>query len=189
MRALMPALFTLVVTMAIETTLTMPHTLRAALQAGEGFGLLWIGVEPAVHASVAIHDDVSPAVAGFDGNCAIVFVRGALVADRHAAPLNMLLAVTGTAYSSRAADLALALAHARAGRLRALYVDPEAAARRSAAGPGRDAARAILKELKEGQYDLLVMGVTARSGDDLFCGPVPSAVPAGSPESLLLIAT
>jgi hypothetical protein len=33
------------------------------------------------------------------------------------------------------------------------------------------------------------MGVTTRSGDDLFFGPVPSAVLAGSPESLLLIAT
>jgi Kef-type K+ transport system membrane component KefB/nucleotide-binding universal stress UspA family protein len=194
-----------------------------ALQAGKGFGLFWIGVEPAVHASGAIHDEVSQAVAGFDGNSAIVFARGALVADRPEVPLNMLLAVTGTAYSSRAADVALALAHASAGQLTALYVDPEAAARRwpldlggtlrsrlhgaavlrevvergrhyGVAVSGRvryqaDAARAILKELKEGQYDLLVMGVTTRSGDDLFFGPVPSAVLAGSPESLLLIAT
>ena len=194
-----------------------------ATEAGKGFGLFWLGVEPAVDSAGAIHADVTGAIAGFNGNSAIVFARGALAAEETGRPLKLLLAVTGTAYSSRAADIALALAQASAGTLTALYVDPEAAIRgwhqdlggtlrsrrhgaavlREVSELGRhygiaarsrvkytpDAARAILDELAEGHYDLLVMGVTTRFGDSLFFGPVPSAVLAGVNESLLLVAT
>ena len=194
-----------------------------ARQAGKGFDLFWVGIEPAVHASGAIHDDVTNAIAGFNGHSAMVFAHGALAAQAVISPLRLLLAVTGTAYSSRAADVALALAQASGGSLTALYVDPEAAIRdwhkhlrgtirsrrqgasvlREVVELGRhygiavrgrvkyqsDAAHAILTELTGGRYDLLVMGVTPRSGDALFFGPVPSAILAQSPESLLLIAT
>jgi nucleotide-binding universal stress UspA family protein len=37
--------------------------------------------------------------------------------------------------------------------------------------------------------DLLVMGVTSRSGDTLYFGTVPSAVLQKAPESVLLVAT
>ena len=194
-----------------------------AAQASKGFGLFWLGVEPAVDSAGIIHADVAGAIAGFNGNSAIVFARGALGAGDAGRPLRLLLAVTGTAYSSRAADVALALAQASAGTLTALYVDPEAAivswhqdlggtlrSRRHGSAVLRevvelgrhygiavrgrvkytpDAARAILGELDAGRYDLLVMGVTTRSGDSLFFGPVPSAVLAGMRESLLLVAT
>ena len=194
-----------------------------ATQAGKGFGLFWVGVEPAVHASGALHDDVISAIVGFNGDSAIVVAHGALATAGVDAPLRVLLAVTGTAYSSRAADVALALAHASGGTLTALYVDPEAAVRdwrqdlgntirsrrhgasvlrevvelgrhygiavRRRVKYERNAAQAILNELADGAYNLLVMGVTARSGDALFFGSVPSTILSDSSESLLLVST
>ena len=100
-----------------------------ATEADKGFGLVWVGVEPAVDSAGAIHPDVTGAIAGFNGNSAIVFARDVLAAEVTGRPPRLLLAVTGTAYSSRAADIALALAQASAGTLTALYVDPEAAIR------------------------------------------------------------
>ena len=136
---------------------------------------------------------------------------------------DFLLTVTGTAYSSRAAEIALALAHASRSTLTALYVDshaPMARWRQNLAGalqPRRqgesvlkevvdlaahfetkvrtrvkytvDAAQAILNELNSAPYDLLVMGVTSRSGETLFFGTVASSVLQKSPESVLLLAT
>lgn len=194
-----------------------------AVEARKGFDLVWVGVEPITDAAGEIDKAVGELVAGFGGHAAIVTARGKLAKSTASRSLRILLSVTGTAYSSRAAEIALALAHASRGTLTALYVDPEAsfaAWRRNIAGPLRarrqgeavlkevvdlgvhfettvrtriqysgDAAQAILKELKKAPYDLIVMGVTPRSGETLFFGAVPSTVVRKAPESVILVAT
>ena len=194
-----------------------------ANEARKGFDLLWVGIEPVLSAVGAIHDDVKTATAGFGGHFAVVSAQGALVPSLDADPLAILLAINGTAYSRRAAEIALALAQASGGTVTALYAEranafqklrdtfdvarrrlrPGTAAIREVVELGghynidvktqvkyeRDAARAILQALKDGPFGLLVMGVTARSADAIFFGPVPAAVLDGSPKPLLLIAT
>jgi Kef-type K+ transport system membrane component KefB/nucleotide-binding universal stress UspA family protein len=194
-----------------------------AVEAKKGFDLVWVGVDPIIDASGAIDSEVGELVAGFAGHAAIVSARGRLARSAAQGPLRILLTVTGTAYSRRAAEIALALAHASRSTLTALYVDPDPAAehwRQRFTGALRvrrqgesvlkevvdlgghfettvrtrikyaaDAAQAILEELKAAPYELLVMGVTPRSGEGLFFGTVPSAVLQKAPESVLLIAT
>ena len=194
-----------------------------AVEAKKGFDLVWVGLDPITDASGAIDKEVGELVAAFKGHAAIVTARGKLARGAKSGSLRILLAVTGTAYSSRAAEIALALAHASRSTLTALYVDPEptlARWRQNLSGPLRarrqgesvlkdvvdlgvhfettvrtrikytvDAAQAILNELKAAPYNLLVMGVTPRSGETLFFGAVPSIVLQKAPESVLLIAT
>ena len=50
------------------------------------------------------------------------------------------------------------------------------------------AAEAILRESKE-QYDMIVMGVSPRPGDDLFFGNTASAVLKDAKQPILLIAS
>ena len=124
--------------------------------------------------------------------------------------------VNGTELARRAADLALAIARPQRARLKALYVAPrtrgmqgraslshrrEEAALKDVADlaerydvPVETAMRAtgvpaeaILREAAKGAA-LLVMGVTQRSGDELFFGDTASAVLAGSIPPVLLVA-
>ena len=48
---------------------------------------------------------------------------------------------------------------------------------------------AILRELKSGRYDLVVMGVNRRPGEALFFGNVAGAVIEGADTSLLLLSS
>ena len=200
-----------------------------AKEAVKGFNLLWIGVDPVMDEVGAVNVAIRQAVEGFDGSFAIAVARGGFAEQTGATvsakpgPLNILLAVTGTAYSQRGAELALALAQASAGTVTALYVDTaddEATwssglaanlrARRHGATILQDVVElgrhydlavftrarrsknvdgAILAEIAQGGFNLLVLGVTRRSDDALFFGPIPAILLAKAPESLLLIAT
>jgi Kef-type K+ transport system membrane component KefB/nucleotide-binding universal stress UspA family protein len=53
----------------------------------------------------------------------------------------------------------------------------------------RTAENAIIREIRDGSYDLVVMGVSPRPGDQLFFGEVPADLLARSPCSLLFIAS
>jgi Kef-type K+ transport system membrane component KefB/nucleotide-binding universal stress UspA family protein len=53
----------------------------------------------------------------------------------------------------------------------------------------RTAENAIIREIRAGGYDLLVMGVSPRPGDQLFFGEVPADLLERSPCSLLFIAS
>ena len=193
------------------------------VEARKGFDLVWVGVDPTTDAAGEIDPQVAELVAGFKGHAAIVSARGRRARPATTGSLRILLAVTGTAYSSRAAEIALALAHASRSTVTALYVQSQGPTdhwHRNFAGALRgrgqgesvlkemvelgahfettvrtrvaytaDAARAILNELKNSPYDLLVMGVTSRSGDTLFFGTVASAMLQQAPESILLLAT
>ena len=88
----------------------------------QGFDLLWIGTEPGADASGVVDANVSAIASGFDGHLSVIFARGELAANPLIKKLHILVAVTGTAYSRRAAEISLALAQACHGSVTALYV-------------------------------------------------------------------
>ncbi len=90
--------------------------------AKQGFDLLWIGTEPGADASGVVHKNVSAVASGFDGHVSLIFARGQLASNPLTKQLHILVAVTGTAHSRRAAEVALALAQACHGSVSALYV-------------------------------------------------------------------
>jgi nucleotide-binding universal stress UspA family protein len=53
----------------------------------------------------------------------------------------------------------------------------------------RRAENAIIREIRDGGHDLLVMGVSPRPGDQLFFGEVPADLLARSPCSLVFVAS
>src|SRR5438270_4713966 len=93
-----------------------------AQEARKGYDLLFIGVEPVAQEG-AFDDKVARIAGEFKGPFGIAAARGS-----HRRPgtgrraLDILVPVTGTPYSRRAAELALALARADNGSVTALYV-------------------------------------------------------------------
>ncbi len=53
----------------------------------------------------------------------------------------------------------------------------------------RTAENAIMREVRDGEYDLLVMGVSPRPGDQLYFGEVPADLLERAPCSLLFVAS
>ncbi|HSY05937.1 MAG TPA: cation:proton antiporter [Steroidobacteraceae bacterium] len=192
-----------------------------ASESQKGYGLMLIGREPA-YADGAFDPQIARSAARFGGAFAIAMARGEQ-REETAAPLRILLPVSGTHSSRQAAELAIALAQAARGSVSALYVSSEGAPTFSwrerfgyAVAP-RDAARAaalhevaeiashygvevsgriarkkqaadaILAELAAGRYDLLLMGVSPRTGERLFFGETAAAVIARARCSLLLL--
>lgn len=189
----------------------------------KGFDLLWIGTEPGADAYGVVHANVSAIASGFDGHLALLFARGELAKNPLAKQPRILVPVTGTAHSRRAAEVALALAQSCHGSVTALYVGGIADAPRwrrdlnltravqsgdeailremadlaeqyGAPLTGRhrtdaDPASAIVRELHQHPFDLVVLGVTQRPGGTLSLGATARAVLAGSPQSVLLHAS
>ncbi len=91
-----------------------------ASEAGKGYGLLLVGCEPAL-AGDAFTPRITETVAGFPGAFAIAIARGPH-RSRAAAPLRVLVTVSGTATSRRGAEVALVLAQASRGSVTALHV-------------------------------------------------------------------
>jgi len=53
----------------------------------------------------------------------------------------------------------------------------------------RDAENAIIREARGGRYDLIIMGVSPRPGDQLFFGEVPADLLKRAPCSLLFVSS
>jgi Kef-type K+ transport system membrane component KefB/nucleotide-binding universal stress UspA family protein len=107
----------------VEITTRTPktNTLEAAIaaEAKKGYGLLFIGRDPALTGN-GFDPRMTRSVAAFGGPFAIAIARpsGADAPE----PLNILVPVTGTSTSRDGAELAIALAQASQGSVTALYV-------------------------------------------------------------------
>jgi Kef-type K+ transport system membrane component KefB/nucleotide-binding universal stress UspA family protein len=98
-----------------------PNEEAIAAEASKGYGMLFIGREPASEGG-SFHEQITRSAAGFAGPFAIAIARGI---DRLAVSgtrFNILVPVTGTTVSRRGAELAIALAQASRGSLTALHV-------------------------------------------------------------------
>jgi Kef-type K+ transport system membrane component KefB/nucleotide-binding universal stress UspA family protein len=198
------------------------HTVIAEV-AKKGFDLLWVGTEPAVDATGVISMHVTRIISAFEGHFALVVARGAPATNPVKTKPHILVPVTGTAHSRRAAELALALAQGSRASVTALHVSAAPSTwlwrrnlrltlalqreeeallgemdvlaqqyrtqLRSLARTGRDPAEVILKELEQGIYSVVVLGVTPRPGETLSLGTTARVMLARSPHSVLLHAS
>jgi Kef-type K+ transport system membrane component KefB/nucleotide-binding universal stress UspA family protein len=87
-------------------------TATIAAEAGKGYGLLAIGVRTVTTPDGAFHPRVAAAAAGFEGPLMIVRARGRHLTEPETSELRIVLPVTGTDVSRRAAEIAVALARA-----------------------------------------------------------------------------
>jgi Kef-type K+ transport system membrane component KefB/nucleotide-binding universal stress UspA family protein len=95
-----------------------------AHEARKGYDFLFIGVEP-VAQNGAFDDKVARIAGEFKGPFAITVARGSHRRPGIGRALRILVPVTGTLYSRRGAEVALALARADNGSVTALYVAPQ----------------------------------------------------------------
>ena len=186
-----------------------------AEEARKGYDLLLIGVEPAVSADGEIDAKIAGIAAAFDGPIAIAVARGPHYREpAGASHLDILVPITGTGHSRRGTEIAVALARASLGRVTVLHVASrerlswrtdtnEAAILRDAVQLGdqlgvpvrtairghADADEVILRQLKSGEHDLIVMGVSPRPGATLSYGRAAAAILQQSTRSVLLVAS
>jgi nucleotide-binding universal stress UspA family protein len=92
-----------------------------AAEAHKGYGLLLIGCEPAAEGN-GFAPQITQTAQGFPGPFAIAIARGQQRRSAAAAPLHVLVTVSGTRVSRQGAEVAIALAHASRGSVTALYV-------------------------------------------------------------------
>jgi nucleotide-binding universal stress UspA family protein len=197
-----------------------------ASEARKGYDLLIIGTEPTMEADGEFADGVARLSAEFDGPFAIAAARGPHREDPIGPELRILVPVTGTGFSRRGAEVALALARAGRGSVLALHVATAAARRpawqrrfgaawtvgtrdnekatlrdivrlgeqlgvlvRTATRRHAAAEEAILRQQRIGKHNLIVMGVSPRTGSNLFFGSVPAAILERSDRSILFVSS
>ena len=203
-----------------------PMEQTIASEARKGYDLLVIGTEPTMAADGEFADGVARLAAEFNGPFAIAAARGPHREDPIGPELKILAPVTGTGFSRRGAEVALALARAGRGSVLALHVATAAEKRpawqrrfgaawtvgtrdnekatlrdivrlgeqlgvsvRTAARRHAAAEEAILRQLRIGKHNLIVMGVSPRTGSNLFFGSVPAAVLERSDCSILFVSS
>jgi Kef-type K+ transport system membrane component KefB len=141
-------------------------------EAKKGYGLLVIGREPAAEGA-SLDVQITRSAVGFAGAFAIVVARGSHRPDMQDAPLNILVAVTGTRVSRHGAELAVALAQASRGSVTALHLAsaaPQAVPWRQRFGRAlapRNTADAIIRDVVEigEHYGIAVKGEIRKDSD------------------------
>ena len=148
---------------------------------------------------------------------AIVDAKGVHLDKPEQSPLDILVPVSGTEVSRRAAEVAIAVARVVKAPITALYVTPRSGQQRRGAR-GRRYEQAILKEIVEmaDQYDqrvatavrsevaaddavvaevkrrghnIVIMGVSRRPGEKLFFGETAAGVFDKSPVTVVFVAS
>jgi Kef-type K+ transport system membrane component KefB/nucleotide-binding universal stress UspA family protein len=150
----------------ITTRVEKPSAEAIAEEAKKGYGLIFIGREPASEGA-EFHPQIAASAAGFGGPFAIVIARGDDRRQTPGAPLDILVPVTGTRASRHGAELAIALARASHGSVTALHVVGGERRPRSwgrhigAAIAPRRSAEAIIREIVRlgDSWDVEVRGV------------------------------
>jgi len=99
-----------------------PSGEAVAEEAKKGYDLLVAGVENTRVKNGGFHQDVSRIASAFEGPLAIVAGNGDHLRRPQQSPLRILVPVTGNEVSRRAADVAIAIAHACDCPMTALYV-------------------------------------------------------------------
>jgi nucleotide-binding universal stress UspA family protein len=187
-----------------------------AKESRKGYDLMMVGVDETIGPDGALHEDVARIVGGFEGPLGIAIARGRHREDPNRR-LKILVPVSGNNVSRRAAEVAVMLARAqdvpitflyvasgkRNGRRHAsLHQHEQAALKELVAWAERydTEARvaihtelapneAILREIKQHRFDLVVMGVNRRPGEALFFGNVAGAIIEDAEASVLLLSS
>jgi Kef-type K+ transport system membrane component KefB/nucleotide-binding universal stress UspA family protein len=136
----------------VEPTADASTEEAVANEAAKGYDMLVIGVERLARKG-EFDDSVNRIAARFEGPLAIASARGLHRDDPAKSPLHVLVPITGTEVSLRAAEVGIALARATKGPITALYVSTGKSARakgrlRNAVRP-REQGEAMLREAVE----------------------------------------
>jgi Kef-type K+ transport system membrane component KefB/nucleotide-binding universal stress UspA family protein len=182
----------------------------------KGYDLMMVGVDETVGPDGALHGDVARVVGEFAGPLGVAIARGEHREDP-TKRLKILVPVSGNNVSRRAAEVAVMLARAQDVPITFLYVaSGKRSGRRASALHQHEQAAlkelvtwaerydtqarvavhtdmspqdAILREIKQRHYDLVVMGVNRRPGEALFFGNVAGAVIEDAEASVLLLSS
>jgi nucleotide-binding universal stress UspA family protein len=101
-------------------------TATVAEESSKGYGLLAIGVRTVTTPDGAFHRRVAAAAAGFEGPLLIVRARGRHIREPETSGFRIVLPVTGTEVSRRAAEVAVALARAANAPILAIHASSPA---------------------------------------------------------------
>ena len=204
------------VEVTIRPALEPTHEEAITIEAKKGYDLLFIGLEKMKTPSGAFNSRIDEIAAAFEGPMATVMAQGKQLEEPTSKTLGVLVPITGTDVSRRAAEIAFSLG--KGATVTALYVEQKGWAKAGSGRLSRRQARtilndiaemasrynvkietrrvsdvrpanAILNEAKAGAHDLIVMGVSRRPGERLYFGDTPTAVLAKSPCSLLFLST
>jgi nucleotide-binding universal stress UspA family protein len=185
-------------------------------EAKKGYDLLFIGKDKMQTTTGAFSSEIDSIASAFEGPLALVIAQDERMGERTSKLFNILVPITVTDVSRRAAELAFSLS--KKGNVMALYVGQarrgKAASRRGERRQaqeilkdivelashyglrietrivsGATPANGILAEARKGGYDLIVMGVNRRLGEKLFFGDTAASVLAKPPSSILLLST
>jgi Kef-type K+ transport system membrane component KefB/nucleotide-binding universal stress UspA family protein len=205
----------------VDVVIRKPHadTEEAVAKEGKkGYDLLFVGVANTRTKSGAFHQDVTRIAASFAGPLAIVAATGVHLREPERSSLDILVPVSGTEVSRRAAEFAVAIARAYARPVTALYVASTTTARKRRRLRARVEEQAILKdvveladrydveaktavrsnvapdeailiEAKKSPHTLIVMGVSRRPGENLSFGDTAAAVLEHAPGSVVFVAS
>jgi nucleotide-binding universal stress UspA family protein len=181
-------------------------------EARKGYDLLFIGIENSIRKNGNFTPELLEIAAGFDGPLALLAHSGDGSMPKLNSRTHILLPVNGTPASRHAAEISFAVARAIGAKVTLLFVSRNQGHSRTLRGEEgmlKDlsdlaerytvsvttdiskrgaAAEAILHESKA-KYDLIVMGVSPRPGDDLFFGNTATAVLKEARQPILLIAS
>lgn len=189
-----------------------------AKEAKRGYDLLVVGVANTRTKSGAFHQDVTRIATSFEGPLAVVAAKGDHLREPERSPLDILVPVSGTEVSRRAAEVAVAIARVYGRPITTLYIASTASGRKRRRLRARveeqaiikdvveladrydveaktavraDAApdEAILFEAKRSPHTLIVMGVSRRPGERLSFGDTAAAVLEHAPGSVLFLAS
>ncbi|MBP1849531.1 cation:proton antiporter [Rhizobium halophytocola] len=183
----------------------------------KGHDLLFAGVEPTAARGGGFDKRLTEMSTAFAGTTAIISSRGTMPKDGKA--LKILVPISGTTRSTRAAEFAAVLAKAANCEIAALYItEPQAARSRPRLSDVTDVHReafkkideiagfyeleiekivqssgspelSILKRARLKGFNLIVMGVSRREGDRLSYGTIADTLLESSDRSIVFIET
>jgi nucleotide-binding universal stress UspA family protein len=183
------------------TTKIKDANLRKILGEGaeKGHDLLFVGVDPTMATDGGFHEQLSVMTSAFKGTTAIVSSRGEPQTDKN---LRILVPISGTERSTRAAELAFVIAKATECQISVLYIREPQQIRslprvsdasnahvaafkkideiaryngvkvRKIVQEGSAPELSILRHARKGDYNLIVLGVSRRAGERLSYGAI-----------------
>ncbi|MBI1868412.1 MAG: cation:proton antiporter [Methylocystis sp.] len=196
-----------------------PNEEAITSEAKKGYDLLFVGIDNMKSKDGTFNPEIGRIVAVLEGPLAIVMGQGDHLKHPNENRFNILVPITGTEVSRRAAEFAISLGRACGCPLTALYVDSNVGREQRWRGMRKrrheqmilkdiveiadrydtkidtvmrsdvSPEEAILMEAEKGGHDLILMGVNRRTGNQLFFGNTAAAVLEKSPNSLLFLSS
>ncbi|XAZ25993.1 cation:proton antiporter (plasmid) [Sinorhizobium sp. B11] len=185
--------------------------------ADKGHDIMFVGIQPTSGESAQYSEKLSAMIDAFSGTTVIVTSRGMIAReDRN---LRILVPISGTERSLRAAEFALVIAKATGAATTAVYFrDPKEAASPSRVSDLGNAHRAafqqldriasfyevevekvapqasvpelaILRHARSGRFDLIILGVSRRAGKEVSYGSVADTLAGTADRSFVFVET